>query len=110
MKGLDRLVDMSRYRARLEIQTEPHPRVGRCRLNAQPDGGEERCDRRTCLGEQLDGLTDADGPFDADHCRFTELDVEVVVVLKRSPENLYLHLTVERDVYFLPAVVLPHVD
>src|SRR5215212_461961 len=110
MKGLDRLVDMSRYRARLDIQTESHPRVGRCRLNAQPDGGEERSGRRTCLGDQLDGLTDADGPFDADHCRFTELDVDAVVVLKRRPDDLFLHLTVERDVYFLPAVVLSHVD
>src|SRR5215204_6466474 len=110
MKGLDRLVDVNRYRPRLEIQPEAHPRVERGRLNAQSDGGEERSGRRTCLGEQLDGRTDADGPFDADHCRFSELDVDVVVVSQRRPDDLFLHLTVERHEYLLPAVVLPHVD
>src|SRR5215210_1276168 len=110
MKGLNRLVDMSRYRPHLDIQAESHPRVWRGRLDAQPDGGEERSGRRTCLGEQLDGRTDADGPFDADHCRFTELDVDVVVVRQRRPDDLFLHLTVERDENFLPTVVLAHVD
>src|SRR5215210_1852177 len=110
MKGLDRLVDVKRYRAHLDIQPEVHPRAGRGRLDAQPDGGEERSNRRTFVGEQLDGLTDAGGPFDADHRRFTELDIEVVVVLKRRPDDLFLDLTVERDEYLLPAVILPHVD
>src|SRR5919107_1909417 len=110
MKGLDRLVDVNRYRPHLEIQPEVPPRVERGRLNAQPDGGEERSGRRTCLGEQLDGRTDANGPFDADHCRFSELDVDVVVVSQRRPNDLFLHLTVERDEYLLPTVVLPHVD
>src|SRR5215211_8133594 len=110
MKGLDRLVDVNRYRPHLEIQPEAHPRVERGRLNAQPDGGEEWSGRRTCLGEQLDGRTDANGPFDADHCRFAELDVDVVVVSQRRPDDLFLHLTVERHEYLLPAVVLPHVD
>src|ERR687896_1869665 len=100
MKGLDRLVDVSRYRSHLDIQPEMHPRVERGRLNAQPDGGEERSSGRTCPGEQLDGRTDADGPFDADHCRFTKLDVDVVVVSQRRPDDLLLHLTVERDEYF----------
>src|SRR5688572_6390254 len=110
MKSLDRLVDVSRYRPHLEIQPELHPRAERGRLNAQPDGGEERCGRRACLGEQLDGRTDADGAFDADRCRFTELYADVVVVRQRCPDDLFLHLTVERNEYFLPAVVLPHVD
>src|SRR5829696_261519 len=110
MKGLDRLVDVNRYRPHLDIQPELHPRVERGRLDAQPDGGEERGGRRTCLGEQLDGRTEDDRPFDADRCRFTELDVDVVVVRQRRPDDLFLHLTVERDEYFLPAVVLPHVD
>src|SRR5215213_11142513 len=105
MKGLDRLVDVSRYRPHLDIQPELHPRAERGRLDAQPDGGEERSGRRTCLGEQLDGRTDADGPFDADRRRFMELDVDVVVVRQRRPDDLFLHLTVERDEYFLPAVV-----
>src|SRR5215211_2473070 len=110
MKGFDRLVDVSRYGPHLDIQPEVHARAGRGRRNAQPDGGEERSSRRTCLGEQLDGLTDAGGPFDADHGRFTELDVDVVVVLKRRPDDLFLYLAVERDESFLPAVVPPHVD
>src|SRR5215210_6619942 len=104
MEDLVRLVDVSRYRPHLDIQPEVHPRAERGRLNTQPDGGEERSDWRTCLGEQLDGLTDAGGPFDADHCRLTELGVDVVVVLERRPDDLFLHFTVERDEYFLPAV------
>ena len=98
MKGLDRLEDVGRYRSHLDIQPELHPRVGRGGLDAQPDGGEERSGRRTCLGDQLDGRADADGPFDADRCRFTEFDVDVVLVLERRPDDLLLHLTVERDV------------
>jgi hypothetical protein len=76
MKGLDRLVDMSWYRPHLDIQPELHSRAEHGRLDAQPDGGEERSSRRTCLGEQLDRGTDADGPLDANRRRFTELDVD----------------------------------
>src|SRR5215211_6855850 len=110
MKGLDRLVDMSRYRPHLDIQPEPHPRAEHGRLDAQPDSGEERSSRRTCLGEQLDGGTDADGPLDANRRRFTELDLEVVIVRQRRSDDLFLHLTVERDVQFLAYVVLSQVD
>src|SRR5215203_4069183 len=110
MKGLDRLVDMSRYRPHLDIQPEPHPRAEHGRLDAQPDSGEERSSRRTCLGEQLDGGTDTDGPLDANLRRFTELDLEVVIVRQRRSDDLFLHLTVERDVQFLAYVVLSQVD
>src|SRR5215217_7925087 len=98
MKGLDRLVDVSRYRPHLDIQPELHPRADHGRLDAQPDGGEERSGRRTYLGEQLDGSTDADCPFDADRRRFMELDVDVVFVRQRRYNYLFLHLIVERDV------------
>src|SRR5215218_3539197 len=110
MKGLDRLVDMSRYRPHLDIQPEPHPRAEHGRLDAQPDSGEERSSWRTCLGEQLDGGTDTDGPLDANRRRFTELDLEVVIVRQRRSDDLFLHLTVERDVQFLAYVVLSQVD
>src|SRR3712207_1079785 len=97
MKGLDRLVDVSRYRPHLDIQPEPHPRVERVRLNAQPDGGEERSGRRTSLGEQFDSRTGADGPFDADGHRLAELDVDAELVGQRCLYDLFLHLAVERD-------------
>ena len=71
-----------------------HAGADRRRLDAQPDGGEERVG---LLADDLDGRAGADRPLDADRRRLAEGDVDAEVVRQRRLDDLLLHLAVERD-------------
>ena len=104
---LDGREERVRHRPELDLQPELHAGADRGRLDAQPDGGEERVG---LLVDELDGRAGADRPLDADRRRLAEVDLEAEVVGQRRLDDLLLHLAVERDGDLLPSVVLPQVD
>ena len=90
----ERLVDVQRSRARIDLETEVDPRVERRGIDAQPDRGEVRIRFRV---QDLDGLTGTDGALDVERCRVAELDVDAEVVGERGLDDLLLDLAVEGD-------------
>ena len=91
----------------VDLEPELDLRARGCRLDTQPDGGEERIR----LGmQELDRLAGAGGTLDVDRRRPAEGDVEAVVARQRRLDDLLLNLAVERDGQLAAHVVLPDVD
>src|SRR5204863_86325 len=81
---LDRLEEGERHRAELDLQAKSDAGADRSRLDAQPDARQER---RRALAEQLDRLTDADGPRRADPLSKTLIAVTFAFASCSSPSR-----------------------
>ena len=106
-EALHVLVDVERHRLVADVEPEAGARPGRGWLDADAQRSQERVPRRV---QDLLGLAGADRPFDADRRGFPEGRPYSVVRGQGGVDDLFLHLAVEREVDFLPPVVLADVD